>query len=231
MVSCLILTGCHTTTSEKLPASGSEQTAKVSEDKKDEKRNQTQENIAKDSEKTTQEATKEENSEDASKEKSKVSNSKKETPSVKTPAKEETSKPQTKTQTTAKTPTTPATKPASVEEKKQTVTMSIIGADGYVVFAKQEVEWKEGDTVLDVLLRVTKAHKIQMEYSGGKKAAYVEGIDNLYEFDKGEGSGWMYGVNGVYVQVSCGSCSVKKGDVISWRYTKNLGEDLGAKTE
>lgn len=122
-----------------------------------------------------------------------------------------------------------STSSTKTQEVKNIVSLCIIGADGHTVLSKQDVAWNEGDTVIDVLLRETKNRKIQMEYSGGKKMAYVDGIDNLYEFDLGEGSGWMYSVNGVYPKESCGAYTLKKGDSIAWRYTKNLGEDLGAK--
>ena len=59
---------------------------------------------------------------------------------------------------------------------------------------------------------------IQMEFSGKKSAAYVKGINNLYEFDKGANSGWLYFVNGVRPVKSCGAYVVENGDVIEWKY-------------
>ena len=65
-----------------------------------------------------------------------------------------------------------------------------------------------------------------MEASFTGKSAYVEGIDNIYEFSCGQQSGWMYSVNDKFPQVSCSDYKVKDGDVIKWKYTCDLGEDV-----
>ena len=67
-----------------------------------------------------------------------------------------------------------------------------------------------------------------MEYTGSGSSIYIQSIDNLYEFDGGKDSGWMYSVNGVYPNYGCGSYKVKASDVIKWRYTCNLGRDIGS---
>ena len=50
---------------------------------------------------------------------------------------------------------------------------------------------------------------------------YVEGIGNLYEFDCGSESGWMYKVNGWFPNYGCSSYTLSDGDVIVWCYTCN----------
>ena len=67
-----------------------------------------------------------------------------------------------------------------------------------------------------------------MEYTGSGSNIYIEGINNLYEFDGGRNSGWMYSVNGWYPNYGCGTYKVKENDVIKWNYTCDLGNDLGA---
>ncbi|WP_088042315.1 DUF4430 domain-containing protein [Bacillus sp. EAC] len=120
-------------------------------------------------------------------------------------------------------------KPVEKEEEKNIIIFSIIGdKEVGTIFSKSQVEYKEGDSVLDVLKRVTRGHKIQMEYTGFKATAYVQGIDNLYEFDRGGKSGWMYRVNAVFPNVSAGAYHLKKGDKVEWLYTLDLGKDLGA---
>ncbi|MED0756442.1 DUF4430 domain-containing protein [Aneurinibacillus thermoaerophilus] len=115
---------------------------------------------------------------------------------------------------------------------KKMVSFSIVAdKERGTILSPTEVEIQEGDTVLDVLKRVTREKKIQMEYRGVKATAYVEGIDNLYEFDRGSKSGWMYRVNGVFPNKSAGIFPVKAGDKIEWLYTVDLGRDLGAKLE
>lgn len=90
---------------------------------------------------------------------------------------------------------------------------------------------EEGDTVLDVMIRETRARRLQMEFSGRGAMAYVKGIDNLYEFDEGPESGWLYRVNGVFPDRSAGIWPAEAGDVIEWLYTRDLGRDVGGYVE
>lgn len=89
-----------------------------------------------------------------------------------------------------------------------------------------EIELYEKDTVFDVLLRARDENGVHMEYSGGDKTEYIEGIGNLYERDGGRWSGWMYSVNGAYGDIGCGQFELNDGDVIEWNYTCDLGLDL-----
>lgn len=117
---------------------------------------------------------------------------------------------------------------AAPDEGKSVCTIAIYEG-GNTILEPTVADFKEGDHVLDILKKVTRSGKIQMEYRGGENSgAYVEGIGNLYEFDRGAESGWMYNVNGKYPNYGCGAYKVKKGDVIEWRYTEDLGKDLGA---
>ena len=97
------------------------------------------------------------------------------------------------------------------------------------ILSTMKVEIESGDTVLDVLVKATSKKGVHMEYTGSGSSIYVEGIDNLYEFDCGKDSGWMYSVNGVYPNYGCGSYKLKGNEVIKWNYTCDLGKDLGAK--
>ncbi len=98
-----------------------------------------------------------------------------------------------------------------------------------IILPTMEVEFNDGDTVFDILVKATRKKGIHMEYSGSGSSIYIEGINNLYEFDGGANSGWMYNVNGVYPNYGVGAYKVKSSDVINFNYTCNLGEDLGAK--
>ena len=60
-----------------------------------------------------------------------------------------------------------------------------------------------------------------------KKNGYVSEINGVSEFDYGKQSGWMYSVNGEYPEIGCGAYELKAGDTIRWRYTLDLGKDLG----
>lgn len=100
-----------------------------------------------------------------------------------------------------------------------------IPEDG-VILKNQEVSFKKGDSVYDILCRELKKHNVLMEASFTGTSAYIEGIDNVYEFSCGGQSGWLYSVNGEYQQMSCSEYEIKPGDKIEWHYTCDLGEDV-----
>ena len=103
-----------------------------------------------------------------------------------------------------------------------------VPSDGVILYPVT-VEFTEGETVFDILKRVCSRAGIQLEYSWTPmyNSYYIEGIHQLYEFDCGYESGWMYQVNGWYPNYGCSSYTVKDGDVIVWNYTcQGLGADL-----
>ena len=104
-----------------------------------------------------------------------------------------------------------------------------IGDNG-VIYAKKTVSFEEGETVFDVLSREMQKNGIHMAFSFNPvfNSRYIEGINNLYEFDCREGSGWMYRVNGVFPNYGCSQYQVEDGDTIEWLYTCDLGVDLGS---
>lgn len=124
---------------------------------------------------------------------------------------------------------TPTPSPAATQApQKAEVTLSIVGdSDTGTILSPAAVELKSGDSVLDVLKRATRSRKMQMEYQGSGAAVYVEGIDNLYEFDKGAKSGWLFRVNGEFPGKSAGAYKLKAGDVVEWLYTLDMGKDVG----
>lgn len=111
------------------------------------------------------------------------------------------------------------------------------GKEGYVpasgtILATSRVSFEDGETVFDVLQRACSAAGLQLEYSWTPmyNSYYIEGINNLYEFDCGSESGWMYKVNGWFPNYGCSSYTLKDGDVIVWCYTcKGLGADVGGR--
>ena len=108
--------------------------------------------------------------------------------------------------------------------------MGVLPSDG-IIFKERTVVFYEGETVFEILVRETKANGIHMEFvkSPGYNSSYIEGINNIYEFDCGESSGWMYGVNGWFPNYGCSMYQVKQDDKIEWLYTCDLGFDIGAK--
>ena len=97
----------------------------------------------------------------------------------------------------------------------------VIPKDGLILHTTT-MKVKEGSTVYQVLRSACEQNGILLD--AALFSAYVRGIGNLYEFDLGRQSGWMYEVNGYYPPVGCGSYRVEEGDVIVWNYTCNRGD-------
>lgn len=104
----------------------------------------------------------------------------------------------------------------------------LIPADGWIL-PPAAVTFYEGESVFNVLQRTCKQQKIHMEFEDTPiyNSAYIEGIHNLYEFDVGELSGWMYSVNDWFPNYGCSRYQLTDGDVICWVYTCDLGRDVG----
>lgn len=104
----------------------------------------------------------------------------------------------------------------------------LIPSDGWVL-QPMEVVFREGENVFHVLQRVCKQQKLHLEFMDVPlyNSAYIEGIHNIYEFDAGDLSGWMYQVNGWFPNYGCSRYQLQDGDVIQWVYTCDLGNDVG----
>lgn len=113
-------------------------------------------------------------------------------------------------------------------DRVPTAKKKIIPSDG-VILKEVQVSVSKDATVFDVLQKATKDNKIHLEYTYTPlyKNYYIEGIYNLYEFDCGNGSGWLYSVNGEFPSEGCSTYDVKDGDIIQWLYTCDFGEDVG----
>ena len=104
----------------------------------------------------------------------------------------------------------------------------ILPSDG-IIYKETQVAFKKGDTVFDVLKREMHSSKIHLEYSMTPvyDTAYIEGIGNLYEFDCGELSGWLFRVNGEFPGVGCSDVILSDGDIIQFVYSCDMGRDVG----
>ena len=104
----------------------------------------------------------------------------------------------------------------------------LVPEDGWIL-EPAEVTFYEGESVFNVLQRTCKQKGIHMEFENTPmyNSAYIEGIHNLYEFDCGELSGWMYKVNEWFPNYGCSRYQLKTGDVVCWEYTCDLGVDVG----
>lgn len=138
---------------------------------------------------------------------------------------------------------TPQSTPPPVVEKEDpifTVTISIecttilnnmsklkpgyqdfIPASGYILPVIQ-VEIQEGESVLSVLERACQLKGIKLAVRNG----YVSEIGNIGEYVCGNLSGWMYSVNGTFINQSASQKTLQDGDTIKWMYTCDNGRDL-----
>lgn len=110
-------------------------------------------------------------------------------------------------------------------EGKEEITPS----DG-VILPETEFTLPSGATVYDCLIAAVREEGLRIDDSSNTltdhSMAYIAGINGLYEFDYGDLSGWMYAVNGDFADRGCGEYALSDGDVITWEYTRSLGEDL-----
>ncbi|SJZ37672.1 protein of unknown function [Pilibacter termitis] len=106
---------------------------------------------------------------------------------------------------------------------------SIIPNNG-VILPKMEVEFSKNESAFEVLQRVTKEKGIHLEatFTPGYNSAYIEGIANIYEFDCGPLSGWLYKVNNWFPNYGSSRYVLQNGDVVEWLYTCDLGKDVGS---
>ena len=104
----------------------------------------------------------------------------------------------------------------------------LVPEDG-VIFPRTAVTAYEGESVFNVFQREMRRARIHMvsRFTPIYNSAYIEAVNNLYEFDVGELSGWMYSVNGWYPNYGCSRYQLQPGDAIEWNYTCDLGRDLG----
>lgn len=163
-----------------------------------------------------------------------------------TTTKEATAKPSTtKTQTTTKATTETTTKKKKVtatkvkkKKKTNTVTCTVtvecksildhmddlkegheefVPSDGYII-KNYSYSGKQGDTAYDALKTACNDSRIKLTSQKTSYGIYISGINNLDEFDCGKQSGWMYSVNGIMPNTTCGNVSVDDGDSIVFTY-------------
>ena len=110
----------------------------------------------------------------------------------------------------------------------------LVPGDG-VIFPTVTVTAYEGESVFNVLQREMRRAGIHMAFRRTPiyNSAFIEAISNLYEFDVGELSGWIYCVTPLdtgqrwYPNYGCSRYQLKPGDAIEWNFTCDLGRDLG----
>ena len=123
----------------------------------------------------------------------------------------------------------PATSAPSETERQEAETPAEPSKQAEAPSQTADTPASPDESIFDVLKRVCRENKIHMEFSETPvyQSAYIEGIGNLYEFDCGEGSGWMYRVNGEFPNYGCSRYTLADGDTVEWVYTCDFGADVG----
>lgn len=103
----------------------------------------------------------------------------------------------------------------------------LVPEDGWIL-KPVTVGFAKGESVFDVLNRVCQSNKIHLDSSFTPlyQTVYIKAINNLYERDCGNLSGWNYKVNGNVCGVGASLFKLSDGDVIEWLYTCDLGKDI-----
>lgn len=106
--------------------------------------------------------------------------------------------------------------------------IELVPTNGWII-RPTKIKFNDGESAYDVLQGVCKKYKIHMESSWTPifNSAYVEGINNLYEFDCGDNSGWILRVNDWFPNYGCSRYQLKNGDTVEWLYTCDSGKDVG----
>lgn len=97
----------------------------------------------------------------------------------------------------------------------------VLPEDG-VILAESDVTFAPGESAADLIKRETKERKIQIEFQGGAGSTYVTGVQNLYQMDAGEESGWMWSVNGEFPSQSLDQYELQEGDVVALSYVTSF---------
>ncbi|HBW36909.1 X2-like carbohydrate binding domain-containing protein [Desulfosporosinus sp. BICA1-9] len=117
------------------------------------------------------------------------------------------------------------TSSSTQQPAQSNITLEVVGKNGQTILSSATMSLVSGDTAYSVLIR--ELGQGQVTVTGSGSSFYVSGINGLNAGDDGATSGWMYSINGVYPSVGAASISLKNGDVVAWRYTTNLGKDVG----
>lgn len=98
------------------------------------------------------------------------------------------------------------------QDSKLNVSIQVIGMGNTMMSGTLNMD--KGTTVYDALIKIANQNGISVEGTN----IYIRGIGDLYEKQHGNLSGWMYSVNGVFPNKSCGYYKLENNDNIIWRY-------------
>ena len=106
------------------------------------------------------------------------------------------------------------------------------------IIPQTKVPFQSGENIAQVTIRLLEELGMGYTYSGTLTSNfYLASIknftvnntyyDQMGEFDAGTGSGWMITLNDWFIDKSTAAFRVSDGDVIQWKYTCQVGKDIG----
>ncbi len=100
--------------------------------------------------------------------------------------------------------------------------------DNGIILSKENIKFNDGESAFNVLRRELKREKIHMEFVDTPmyNSVYIEGINNIYEFDCGSESGWSYSVNDSIPNYGISQYILENGDKIKIFYICDRNEDI-----
>lgn len=106
------------------------------------------------------------------------------------------------------------------EDRLSDAQLAYIPVNG-LIFEASEIGFHAGETAFDVALRACESAGVAVEYNTTPLtgSSYIEGINQLYEFDCGELSGWKYSVNGEWPGIAATDYTLSDGDLVLWYFT------------
>lgn len=99
-----------------------------------------------------------------------------------------------------------------------TVTIDASSVDEGILLSDYSVSISEATNAFDATFIACRENEILMSSRGLSGTRYIEGIADLYEFDYGPASGWVFYVNEISSTKSSGVYELNEGDEIRWEY-------------
>lgn len=100
-------------------------------------------------------------------------------------------------------------------------------SDEYTALVNQTVIAEIGTSVYDVLVEALTLSRIN--YVEGSRG-YIVSIDGVDEFEHGDKSGWMFMVNGEYINTGSASTLLDEDSTVTWYYTDNYEKEKGSES-
>ncbi|MBR2133671.1 MAG: DUF4430 domain-containing protein [Eubacterium sp.] len=88
-----------------------------------------------------------------------------------------------------------------------------------IMLSTYSVTVENGDSAYDAFYKACNENGITLNQKNTVYGIYIAGINGINEKEYGNGSGWIYSVNGRYPPKACSAYTLSDGDHIAFRYT------------